>query len=338
MRRTKQQSLGLWRGALAATVAITGFAVTGPAASSVEAQADQIPDDGLPAAPIAASPLVSRRTEVLQAGVVGINKANDTFAVTDISVAAIAEIGDTIYIGGKFTQVETAADLQRYDQRFLAAFDRTTGAWIDTFRPTIDGNVWDLKATDDGRLIVAGQFTNVNGEPNTSAVAMLDPATGAVDPNWRVDLQLTGSSNWPLARALDIQGGLVYIGGNFTRITGSNGVDTKRRPDRPRRSRHRQRRPLVPPQLRRHRLRRRRHGRPRLRRRRLQVRQRRLVDRHRRAPTGRSARHRARAVGPHEHQQHQPQLPAGDPRATRTRCGRSALSTTARRTAPATTA
>ena len=29
-----------------------------------------------------------------------------------------------------------------------------------------------------------------------------------------------GSNNWPLARALDIQDGLVYIGGNFTRITG----------------------------------------------------------------------------------------------------------------------
>jgi len=227
VRRTERPFTRLWRGALVATAAITGFAVTGPLSSAADAQVDQIPDDGLPAAPIAASPLVSRRTEVLQAGVVGINEANDTFAVTDISVAAIAEIGETIYIGGKFTQVEAAADLQRSDQRFLAAFDRTTGAWIDTFRPTLDGNVWDLKSTDDGRLIVGGQFTNVNGEPNTSAVAMLDPVTGAVDPTWRANLQLTGSSRRPLARTLDIQDGLVYIGGNFTRITGTNGVETR---------------------------------------------------------------------------------------------------------------
>ena len=227
MRRINRPFPHLLRSALVATVAITGFAVAGPLTAPVDAQADQIPDDGLPAAPIAASPLVSRRTEVLEAGVVGINKANDSFAVTDISVAAIAEIGDTMYIGGKFTQVETAADRRRDDQRFLAAFDRTTGAWIDTFRPTIDGNVWDLKATDDGRLIVAGQFTNVNGEPNTTGVAMIDPVTGAVDPTWRADLELTGSNNWALARTLDIEDGLVYIGGNFTRITGTNGVETR---------------------------------------------------------------------------------------------------------------
>lgn len=167
--------------------------------------------------------LVSDRTEFLQAGVVGINKHNDTFPHTDISVAAIAEIDNTIYVGGKFTQVEIAATGQRINQRFLAAFDRETGAWIDTFRPTIDGNVWDLKATDDGRLIVAGQFTSVDGEPNTTGVAMLDAATGIVDPDWRVNLTLTGETRWAIARTLDIEDGKVYIGGNFTRIAGSDG-------------------------------------------------------------------------------------------------------------------
>ncbi len=81
MRRTHRSMTQLVRGALVAAVAITGFAVAGPLTAPVDAQADQIPDDGLPAAPIAASPIVSRRTEILQAGVVGINKANDTFAV-----------------------------------------------------------------------------------------------------------------------------------------------------------------------------------------------------------------------------------------------------------------
>ncbi len=222
MRRTQQTVKAMWRSGLAATVAVSALVMITPATTQA---ADPIPDDGLPAQTIASSPVVSTRTEVLQAGVVGVNKVEDGFPQTDISVAAFAEIGNVMYVGGKFTQVEIAAGLQRFDQRFLAAFDRTTGAWIDTFRPTINGNVWDLKATDDGRLIVGGQFTNVNGIANTAGVAMLDATTGAVDPTWRANLTLTGSSRWPLARTLDIEGNQLYIGGNFTRIAGPDGID-----------------------------------------------------------------------------------------------------------------
>ncbi|MFK7916703.1 MAG: hypothetical protein AB8G14_01385 [Ilumatobacter sp.] len=167
--------------------------------------------------------LVSTLTEVLQAGVVGINRLNDTFPTTDISVAAIAEVGNNIYVGGKFTQVEIAATGARIDQPFLAAFDRTTGAWIPSFRPVINGNVWDLTATDDGQLVVGGQFTSVNGAANTSGVAMLDPISGALNPTWRVNLTLTGIPRWPIARTLDIDNGWLYIGGNFTRINSADG-------------------------------------------------------------------------------------------------------------------
>jgi hypothetical protein len=211
------------RGLLLATAVAASVLVTTPATSTVLA-ADPIPDEGLPALPVAASPLVSERTEVLAAGVTGMNSQNDSFPNTNIRVAAFAEIGDTMYVGGKFTRVEIAATGERFDQPFLAAFDRTTGAWIDTFRPTVNGNVWDLTATDDGRLIVAGQFTNINGVANTSGVAMLDATTGAVDPTWRVSLTLTGSNARPLARALDIEGNKLYIGGNFTQIKGTDGI------------------------------------------------------------------------------------------------------------------
>ncbi len=224
-RRTIRCSL------LVASLAVGGVIVSSASSRAAEADSaaatvsDPAPLPGLRRAERVSAPrLVSPRTEVLQAGVVGINRENDTFPQTDISVAAIAEVGNTIYVGGKFTQVEIAATGQRFDQRFLAAFDRSTGAWIDSFRPTIDGNVWDLKATGDGRLLVAGQFSSVNGQPNTTGVAMLDAASGSLDPTWRVSLGLTGSPRWPIARALDIEDGNVYIGGNFTRITGSDGT------------------------------------------------------------------------------------------------------------------
>ena len=238
MRRTNRTGGIISRCVLVGLVVVGGAVAANPAgpngASANTAEAAASPVDGPAsggglkrAGRLELPRLVSHRTELLRAGVVGVNKQNDTFFQTDISVAAIAEVGNTIYIGGKFTKVEIAATGTRHDQRFLAAFDRATGAWIDTFRPTINGNVWDLEATDDGRLIVAGQFTSVNGKPNTTGVAMLDPTTGVVDPNWRVDLTLTGSDRWPLARTLDIEDGKVYIGGNFTRITGTNGVITR---------------------------------------------------------------------------------------------------------------
>jgi trimeric autotransporter adhesin len=206
---------------LTAVVAIIAGTVT---ALPSTIQAAPIPDDGLPPIPVVASALVSERTEVLAAGVVGINTENDSFPTQDIRVTSFAEIGNTMYVGGKFTQVQVASTGALNNQPFLAAFDRRTGAWISSFRPTVNGNVWDLKATPDGRLLVAGQFSNVNGAANTSGLAMLNASTGAVDPTWRVNLVLTGSTARPIARTLDIEGDLVYVGGNFTRVTGTDGV------------------------------------------------------------------------------------------------------------------
>jgi hypothetical protein len=200
----------------AASLAVT----TGHNASA----ADPIPDVGLPAQPVTASPLVSTRTEPLLAGVEGMNLTNDSFPTTQIRVTSFAELNGVVYVGGKFTSVKVAATNQQTAQPYLAAFNRETGAWIDTFRPAINGNVWDVKATPDGRLLVAGQFTNVNGVANTSGVAMINATTGAVDPTWRTNLVLTGSSERALARTLDIEGDNVYVGGNFTRITGTDGV------------------------------------------------------------------------------------------------------------------
>ncbi len=211
-----------WIAPARAVVAL-GLAASVAIATGGADAANPIPDAGLPAEPLAALPIVSEHTEPLAAGVARINLENDSFPTTNTRVTSFAEIGTTMFVGGKFEQVHIAATGQRHDQPFLAAFNRNTGAWISSFRPALDGNVWDLHATDDGRLIVAGQFTSVNGVRNTAGVAMIDPSTGAVDPTWRVGLTLTGSAARPLARTVDIEGDQLYIGGNFTRITGTDG-------------------------------------------------------------------------------------------------------------------
>ncbi|MFN3255018.1 MAG: fibronectin type III domain-containing protein [Ilumatobacter sp.] len=206
-------------------VVAVGVPLVGLSVDSVAAQADPvIPDDGLGPIVIAAPPQVSERTEILEAGVTGlVSPLIDSFPNEQVQVFAFAEVGDVMYVGGKFLEVVTAAGAT-HDQPFLAAFDRNSGAWIDTFRPDLDGAVWDLKLLADGRLAVAGQFTNVNGAADTAAIAFIDPATGAVDAE-RVGIRLTGSTRRALVRAMDIDNGFLYLGGNFTRLTGSDGIE-----------------------------------------------------------------------------------------------------------------
>jgi hypothetical protein len=178
-----------------------------------------VPDAGLDA--ITLTPGLDDRPAEIAGGVLGVLKTGDSEPQLDTPVLAITTIGDRVYVGGKFAQVRDAASGDLVDHRSLAAFDRTTGAWISDFRPQLDGAVWDLDAVG-GRLIVAGQFTNVDGVPGTSALAALDPITGAVDPTWRASLSVTGTTQRPLARAIDVDGSWIYVGGNFTRIAGTS--------------------------------------------------------------------------------------------------------------------
>ncbi|MEZ5298272.1 MAG: fibronectin type III domain-containing protein [Ilumatobacteraceae bacterium] len=174
---------------------------------------------------VEANRVVSQRTEILQAGVTGYSSGNDSFPNTNIRVAAFAEIGNVIFVGGKFTGVQQGPNGPTTAQGYLAAFDRNTGAWISSFRPVLDGNVWDLQATPGGKLLVSGQFSNVNGVADTAAIAMLDPVTGAVDPAWRVRIRLTGTTTRPIIRGIDVEGNWVYLAGNFTRVMGPNGQE-----------------------------------------------------------------------------------------------------------------
>ena len=176
-----------------------------------------IPDAGLDAVTVA--PGLDDRPAEIAGGVRGVLKTGDSEPQLDTPVLAITTIGDRVYVGGKFAQVRDAASGDLVDHRSLAAFDRITGAWISDFRPQLDGAVWDLDAAG-GRLIVAGQFTNIDGAPDTSGLAALDPVTGAVDPTWSASLTVAGTTQRPIARTIDVEGSWIYVGGNFTRIAG----------------------------------------------------------------------------------------------------------------------
>ncbi|HEX9856115.1 MAG TPA: Ig-like domain-containing protein, partial [Acidimicrobiia bacterium] len=141
---------------------------------------------------------------------------------TDIQsqIFALEQVGNTIYVGGRFTEVIERRNAAEFDQPYLAAFDATTGVWIDWWRPELDGMVRALEASPDGsRLFVGGDFTSINGDPLASGLAALDPATGLIDPTWRADLSRVFAPATAVVNTLDTNNGFLYAGGNFSHAT-----------------------------------------------------------------------------------------------------------------------
>jgi chitodextrinase len=140
-------------------------------------------------------------------------------------VMALAEIGNSIYVGGYFDELRpTLQSSQVFAQPFLAAIDKRTGQPITTFRPQLNAGVRSLLASPDGtRLFVGGDFSSVAGLPDTSGLVALDPATGAVQTDWQASV--TRELNNPPVpvevHTLFADGPWLYVGGQFSHITGA---------------------------------------------------------------------------------------------------------------------
>lgn len=180
----------------------------------------QIPNGGTPAD--ANPPLMSNSTTPLQWGVTGV-VGNGT-GEQNLEVQSLAVMGNTLYVGGKFEYVQNGRGGEKTRQSYLAAFDTRTGAWKSGFRPKLDDQVWNIVAAD-GKVVIGGEFTNVNGVANTSALAALDPVTGEVVPGWRANATASDGGK-TLVRGMDVHDGYVYVGGSFTRISGGDSLGT----------------------------------------------------------------------------------------------------------------
>ncbi len=146
------------------------------------------------------------------------NVAPGTTTNVQSEVWAIEQIGNTIYVGGKFLNVKGGAT--EYDQPYLAAFHADTGRWIDWWRPELNGPVYALKASSDGsKLFVGGEFTAVEGQ-TINAFAALDPASGDPLASWTARLSGGGPA---VVRDIDIAGDDLYLAGSFT-TAANNGV------------------------------------------------------------------------------------------------------------------
>jgi hypothetical protein len=127
-------------------------------------------------------------------------------------VHAIAQIGNTIYVGGSFTSVGYGAGT--IARAYLAALDATTGLLVEAFNPRPDNAVDSLlKSADGTRLYAGGVFNRIGGCTPCDRLAMLDPATGAANPTFHPQ---------PNAGVLKLAlyGRTLYLGGKFTVVAG----------------------------------------------------------------------------------------------------------------------
>jgi hypothetical protein len=139
---------------------------------------------------------------------------------TNGRILALAQLGDTIYLGGRFTKVISPTG-QRHDVANLVAFDMPTGAWIPTFAPSVTNSTLTNKpevralgiSNDDGWLYVGGRFDTINDRSATN-LAAIDTATGQnVDPGFLPVVR-------PVVHAILVGSDRIYLGGNFKWVRG----------------------------------------------------------------------------------------------------------------------
>jgi hypothetical protein len=153
-------------------------------------------------------------------GVAGLGAGPSSNLEGSNEVSAFTEAGGNVYVGGNFLRVQkTSSGGSQQAQSYLAAFNRDTGEFISTFRPTFDNQIKALATLPNNRIAAGGYFTQVNGTPRTGLV-VLNATTGAIDEAFTGKLlnYLTGEVT--RVRGLDVQDGWLYASGSFTHSTG----------------------------------------------------------------------------------------------------------------------
>ena len=153
----------------------------------------------------------AQAVNVAQDQIVNPNPANFTPNVLNGQINSIVQIGNQIYAGGQFTQVQAASGGTIFSRSNLFAFDATTGAIDTTFAPTLDNVVKALAVGPDGNLFVGGFFNAVNGDTTVKKLVKLNPTTGQRVAAFSAN---TNGQVWDIK----VSGSRLFVGGRFTMI------------------------------------------------------------------------------------------------------------------------
>jgi hypothetical protein len=128
-------------------------------------------------------------------------------------VLAMVEAGGLLYLGGEFTAMAppgSTGEQGAVARNHLAALDVASGN-LANWDPGANGPVRALVLSPDGRrLYVGGDFSSIGGRV-VRKLAVLDVATGVVDPAFE-----TGVAG--RVRALALSGNRLYAGGDFQEV------------------------------------------------------------------------------------------------------------------------
>ena len=140
--------------------------------------------------------------------------ANGTPHALDGAVNAIAEVGNTMVLGGSFTRARNDDSQTELTRLRLLAFDADSGRISTSFAPDPNGTVRAVIPAGDGESVyVAGSFTSIGGVARTN-VARVRVSDGAVLTSFDAG-NVTG-----VVRDLRLADGRLWLAGGFTHVNG----------------------------------------------------------------------------------------------------------------------
>jgi hypothetical protein len=148
--------------------------------------------------------------------IVSQNPVNNTPQVLDGHVSALVQVGDTVYVGGVFSNVQETGSATVVPKTNLFAYSASTGQIDPDFTPIVKGGGIDdmVVAPDSTSMWISGFFSKIDGKGATQKVARIRLDTGAVVSTFK--------SPRPDGRVSDLNyaNGSLYIGGQFMNFNG----------------------------------------------------------------------------------------------------------------------